>query len=398
MNLYLTEVNANLMLIIAYYVSNLLHIIAIYYVHRVNLTKLFIVANILSLVVQGVSAIISFFFVLFQSSYLSGIQVNPWIVSTINMFIIIPTAFGLCIVLLMKLKLKEFVNASLYSKKSSIAMFVVCLILPSVLFNVNLLDSFIANYFGLRIPVLSILVILIEFIIICYLSANGMSRMKIQSLETTTQQQQIYVQELEQMQQKVRIFRHDYKNMMASIYIQTQEGQVDKIAEFIEKSVINFDFKIGNKIKRSTQLQNIQIIEVKSLLLTKLMLMNDKGINCKIEVIYPLKEVNMTLDEFIICLGILIDNAIEAVEKMDKPEVQILISEQKTCLTVIISNNILNDVECHDLYKYGYSTKGNNRGVGLFRYKQLTNKYVNIATSTSCNNGVFVQELKIRGK
>ena len=41
-------------------------------------------------------------------------------------------------------------------------------------------------------------------------------------------QQQLYIQDLEDIQQNMRAFKHDYKNMMSSLYLNSKEGNIKK--------------------------------------------------------------------------------------------------------------------------------------------------------------------------
>ena len=47
------------------------------------------------------------------------------------------------------------------------------------------------------------------------------------------------------------------------------------------------------------------------------------------------------------------------------------------------------------MWKEGYSTKGEQRGVGLSNYKRILKRYPQAVSVTSCENQVFVQELTV---
>ena len=110
-------------------------------------------------------------------------------------------------------------------------------------------------------------VILLFLLIGCivYLSKKEENMNKINLQQSIILQQQMYVEHLEQMQQEIRVFRHDYKNMLSGMYLYAKEGEVAKIQNVLEKLEIDFDQKIGEKIHIATQIGNIQIPEVKSL-------------------------------------------------------------------------------------------------------------------------------------
>ena len=45
------------------------------------------------------------------------------------------------------------------------------------------------------------------------------------------------------------------------------------------------------------------------------------------------------------------------------------------------------------LNEYGYSTKGEGRGLGLYNVKEILKKYRNVSKSTSISEGYFEQTL-----
>ncbi len=90
-------------------------------------------------------------------------------------------------------------------------------------------------------------------------------------------------------------------------------------------------------------------------------------------------------------LGTILDNAIEAL-RQSKEEKRLWIKvkpcEKRICVTVINSHPILRQSEVEQFFQLGYSTKGENRGIGLYDVKELVHKYNGelIAESTIVDN------------
>lgn len=88
---------------------------------------------------------------------------------------------------------------------------------------------------------------------------------------------------------------------------------------------------------------------------------------------------NMPLPEYrvIEILGILLDNAIEALEKQDTRKLYAEISEDPEYMRILVKNNSdyirQNDIRC--FVRAGYSTKGKDRGLGLTTVAELAKKY-----------------------
>lgn len=231
--------------------------------------------------------------------------------------------------------------------------------------------------------------------IVVYLSKKEEYVHKRQLQQSMILQQQMYVEHLEQMQREMRVFRHDYKNMLSGMYVYAKEGETEKIQDVLEKLEIDFDYKIGEKIHTATQIGNIHIPEVKSLVLSKLTKMNKEGIDCSIEVLYPFAGIQMDVLDFNRCLGILIDNAMEAAAELEHPNVELLLMCHDRFLTVRVANSCKEDPDIAHMWKEGYSTKGNHRGLGLASYQQILARYPDVEPYTSYENSLFVQEFTV---
>ncbi len=231
--------------------------------------------------------------------------------------------------------------------------------------------------------------------ILLHVSDKQESMRKIQYQESMLLQQQLYMEHLEQMQKEMRAFRHDYKNILSGMYLYAKEGEPEKIQRVLEKLEIDFDHKIGEKIQAAAQIGNIRLPEMKSLVLSKLTKMARNGTACRLEVLYPVEGISMDIWEFNQCLGILLDNAIEAAAHQPQPYVELQLMCHGGYLTVRVANPWEQEVDLSGIWKQGYSTKGENRGFGLANYKRILDQYPKAVSATSWENQIFVQELVV---
>lgn len=231
--------------------------------------------------------------------------------------------------------------------------------------------------------------------ILMYLSDKEASERKIRLQESMILQQRMYVESLEDLQRDMRAFRHDYKNMLSCMYLSVSEGEVEKIRHTLKSFEFEFDQKLGERIRMTTQIGNIWITEVKSLVLSKLMEMNEKKIDCRVEVMYPVTETGIDIWDFNRCLGILLDNAIEASADIPDSGIELILSSRDGFLTVRVANTWRGDADIGRIWKEGYSSKGDHRGIGLASYQRIIEKYPQAMPATSWTEGLFVQELTI---
>ena len=78
------------------------------------------------------------------------------------------------------------------------------------------------------------------------------------------------IEKMEHIQAELRRFRHDFKNMMAGMYLQAREGDLDAVQSFIQEMTEDFDRQVGEQVRLMNQLANVHMAEIKGLLLEKL--------------------------------------------------------------------------------------------------------------------------------
>lgn len=235
-------------------------------------------------------------------------------------------------------------------------------------------------------------------VLIVHLAQRLDTARKMQAQQDVIAQQRLYEQDLEIIRREVRTFRHDYKNLLASLSEQAGEGELEELRHTLSELDAGFDRRLGKKIQASTQIGNLQLPEARSLLLSKLTVMREKGIDCHLEVLYPIVAVDMDVWDFVRCLGILIDNAMEAALNTERPWVEIVLLAQERQVFLRVSNSYTNVIEPGKMWDDGWSTKGAGRGLGLSSYQRILENYSNVSTGTSWVNGVFVQEMTVEGR
>ncbi len=247
----------------------------------------------------------------------------------------------------------------------------------------------------------SVLVVVLEALMVwmvVYLARRFDDQRKLQVQRDTIAQQQLYEQKLEEIRREVRAFRHDYKNLLAGLAQQAGEGDLDALCAALSRLDADFDRRLGEKIQASTQIGNLRIPQVRSLLLGKLAHMGEKGVEYRLEALYPIESVEMDVWDLVRCLGILADNAEEAALETERPWVEIIVLAQGGGAYFRIANSWNGKGEPDKFWEEGYSSKGPGRGTGLDSYRNILKKYPQTVSSTSWSSGAFMQELTIGGR
>lgn len=249
--------------------------------------------------------------------------------------------------------------------------------------------KYLSEYLTVTI-VLTILVVLLLF----HLMQRDLDQKKLQIQQDIIAQQQLYEQSLEALRQEMRTFRHDQKNLLMAYTGKEADKELLCSLEALEKS---FDRRLEEKLQLSAPIGNLCIPQMRSLLLGKLTQMSEKGIKYRLEILYPVNKVWMDIWDLVRCLGILLDNALEAALETEESWVEILLLQEEHTFYLRVSNPWTGSMDPAMLWKEGWSTKGPDRGMGLFSYQKILQKYPKAISSADWSDGIFVQELTTGG-
>lgn len=247
--------------------------------------------------------------------------------------------------------------------------------------------AYLAEYL-LVVAVMALLMIALVF----HLTLRDADLRKLRLQKDMLARQQLYEQTLEELQQELKTFRHDCRNLIAGLAEEPEDGSLSRSLQELETG---FEKRLGEKIRNASQIGNLHIPQIRGLLLSKITQMAEQNIPCRLEVLYPVDHAAMEVWDLIRCLGILTDNAAEAALDTGQPWVEILLLQEGPVLTLRISNpwNGTEDPEC--FFQEGWSTRGRGRGMGLFSYQRILRKYPGASSAARWSNGVFTQELTI---
>lgn len=223
---------------------------------------------------------------------------------------------------------------------------------------------------------------------------SNMERERIQN-----QRLQEYTTQLEQLYENISSFRHDYINVLLTLEEGIRSEDIQVIKGIYEKVV-----KPTKEIMKSNQysfatLRNLQVNEVKSILAAKMIKAQAQEIDVQLEIEEVIDVIYMDLVDFCRVFSILMDNAIEAAPESQQPHVSIAFIQDYQIQRIMIENSCLDqNINSQDIFKKGHSSKGKNRGIGLYNVKQLLNKNRYAAIETFYESGIFMQTLILKKK
>ena len=315
-------------------------------------------------------------------------------VALLEFFICIVISKGIGYLLNKKIKLT---NINLKGKYG--VLIVLSLLLTLIIFYTNIYlgskagfneDVLRAN--GILFLTYFILLGVILFVLIRSLTKELEFRNKQKEFENLKQ----YTESLEKLYSDMRVFRHDYINIISSMIGYIDNRDMDGLERHfyeniipVSKSMQKKDFKIGS-------IKNIHIPEIKGIVSSKLIRAQELGLDVHVEVVENIDDIKMNIIDLSRGLGILLDNAIEASKESLEFKLKLAFIKTEKAIIIVISNSYKEkNISLNKIFKPNYSTKGSGRGIGLNNLKKIIDDYDNVFLETKMIDNYFIQELQI---
>lgn len=205
-----------------------------------------------------------------------------------------------------------------------------------------------------------------------------------------------YSRHIEELYKEVRSFRHDYTNLLTSLRLGIEEEDMEQIKEVYDSVLKDSSQKLQDNKYDLGRLVNIRDRALKSLLAGKFLKARDKNIVFNVEVPEEIQVEGMSLLDFLTIVSILCDNAIEASAEASQPHISIAFLKNGEQETFIIENSIKEEsIDISEIFSFGASSKGEERGVGLYTVMKIVESHPNTSLNTTCKNQVFRQVLTV---
>ena len=243
--------------------------------------------------------------------------------------------------------------------------------------------------------------ILLSFIFLSLLiiiMRNVRNQIKQQYQDKEFQQLQEYTKSLENMSTDLRKFKHDYSNIISTIGEYIDEDDMAGLKEFYYNDLVSEGKTVLEKDQSLSSLKHIGESPLKAIISSKIIAAKAKNIKIRVEITDDIPSIPMRILEICRIIGIFLDNAIEASMESEENFIHFAIINTETNIIFIIQNSCNDNVPpVHKLYEENFSTKGENRGLGLCTVMDIVNKTKGRASlNTTCKDNVFTQDLTVR--
>lgn len=247
----------------------------------------------------------------------------------------------------------------------------------------------IDNAFNIIILIYGIATInIITFVFVNKMAQKNKNETLLKMMNVHEKEQKKAFQSLKEVYESLKILKHDMKNEWIVIYKALKEGHYD-YAEEIAGKMLNF------KIESFEDYITVSNPAINALLNYKLNIAKQRGIS----VISYVQEDFDSFDDYDIVMLIsnLLDNAIEASEKVSDTRIIIMVTTKMNYLSIVIANRIEKSVlQKNRLLK---TTKNDslNHGLGIKSVNQICEKYDGMIDYYEREN-MFVADVMLKKK
>lgn len=266
------------------------------------------------------------------------------------------------IVFIINISMGEQIGYSIHGIQFNIILFAICLLISSILF------------------------------IVCIKTVKKEEEQKAE--EKQLEILEAYIKNLEQLNEKTSAFRHDYKNILSGLTGFLKEGKTEEMTAYLSE-IIHATEKISEGQDLAwKELRYVYPLELKGFLYEKILSAYAQKIRMQIQVDEKLDFQCSYMKDVIRILGIFIDNAIEETVDMENGYIIIVAMNTEQGCLFSVTNNYKNKPELALMQQRGYTTKGENRGMGLHWAEEMIKKH-EIMHDTNITDTEVMQEIEI---
>ncbi len=197
----------------------------------------------------------------------------------------------------------------------------------------------------------------------------------------------------EQLAVELRGFRHNCRNILHGLGGLIEHNDWDGLKAYFAEVAADSQ-RIAARPSNSSLLL-IHHRPLFGLLSEKMQAAEALGVPLYLQAEQAVEKLPLAATDLCAILGVFLDNALEAAAAAPSGWVRVYFYQEARQQHIVISNNFLEMPTLARLYKYGYSSKGPGRGLGLPEVKRILRRYPAILHNTCLEKGTFTQELII---
>lgn len=262
--------------------------------------------------------------------------------------------------------LKKVRFSTFFSKYKSINIIILNLFVFFLLIKVLMTNRLMSTTIIIPITILGLILIGVNcyFYVYLYKTLNEKKKSEIKTSFNPL---------INDLMGKLKANEHEYKNHLNTIWsiaqVTTPEEMKGKLQEYISNIV--------DDTEEFSMLLNVENTIIKAVLYNKGQRAEKLGVQYTYNIKSNFKDISLDNSELTVILSNLLNNAIEATSMIKKKELEVILEEDNRYYIINVKNRTegLKGEDLSNIFKIGYSTKGEGRGYGLYNVKNIVDKY-----------------------
>ena len=208
---------------------------------------------------------------------------------------------------------------------------------------------------------------------------------------------QNYTDEIVGLYNEIRGFRHDYAGMLVCMQMAIDSGNLQEIDRVYKEVLVKANLKLRSDKYTYFDLNNIEDSALRSLIAQSIVYARNNGVEFTLEVKDTITNLQIELLDLVRIMSVLLNNAIEGSTESYKKQIEVAVIKMESETVIVIQNSCqVTPTHLENLFELGFSTKGENRGIGLNNVKEILDKYKNIILETEMENSTFRQVIRFK--
>ena len=208
---------------------------------------------------------------------------------------------------------------------------------------------------------------------------------------------QTYTDEIVELYNEIRGFRHDYAGMLVSMQMAIDIGDLQEINRVYNEVLVKANQKLRSEKYTYFDLNNIEDSALRSLIAQSIVYARKNDVEFTLEVKDIITRLSIDLLDLVRIMSILLNNAVEGAADSYLKQMEVAVIKMDFETVIVIQNSCkITMTPSEDLFALGFSTKGRNRGLGLNNVKEILDKYDNIILETEMEDNTFRQIIRFK--
>jgi len=241
--------------------------------------------------------------------------------------------------------------------------------------------------------------LMLFIIIIGFFVYLAIKNIHIKQKEMKVEEFNSYVASLEELNRDMCKFKHDYMNILTSMRHFIDSKNYSELETYFYQHILQTEKNEQVNEMAFSMLNCLHIASLKGLLTTKLIQAQTFHVPMYVEIVEEIDRIALDEIQLNRMCGILFDNALEASKHATEPWIRLAFIRMDGVVLIAcmntFSSNQRHDLKVHEIFKEGFSTKGQERGLGLSILRQMVDASPRLRLNTKINGNLFIQELYI---